>query len=43
MENWALSTVKNELHWKRMTQNYNFSLKTVLAVIIAMSCPVEKN
>jgi hypothetical protein len=29
MENWALSTVEKKLYWKRMKQNYNFSIKTV--------------
>jgi hypothetical protein len=43
MENWGLCTVEHELYRKRLKQTYSFSIKTVRAVIIAMTCSVEKN
>jgi hypothetical protein len=42
MENWGLSTVENELYQKRLRQTNSFSIKRVQAVIIAMTCAVEK-
>ena len=42
MENWGLCTVENELYRKRLKQTNSFSIKTVRAVIIAMTCSVEK-
>jgi hypothetical protein len=42
MENWGLCTVENELYRKRQKQTNSFSIKTVRALIIAMTCSVEK-
>ena len=42
MENWSLSTIEKVLYRKRLKQSYKFSIKTMRAVIIAMTCNVEK-
>jgi hypothetical protein len=42
MANWGLSSVENELYRKRLKQTHVFTKKTVRAVIIAMTCAVEK-
>ena len=41
MKNWEVCCVEDSLYWSKLKHDNNFSIKTVRAVIIAMTCVVE--